>query len=151
MPVKGKEEHDREMALKAAATIPADLSEFDLPERMDESGQVGFAKGITAIRDGEFYLAHDLWEDVWHGYRPSDRLFLQGLIHIAVGSYHVQCQNARGSHSQLGKAITKMRPFGPRHWGIDVNRILTRVEALQQTSVAGPDIQNFLSAVQKGL
>ena len=151
MPVKGKEEHDREMALKAAATVPADLSEFDLPERMEETDRIGFAKGVTAIRAGEFYLAHDLWEDAWHGYRPSDRLFLQGLIHIAVGSYHVQCQNARGAQSQLGKAILKMRPYGPTHWGIDVNRILTAALDLQQASVTGADIQKFLSAVQNGL
>lgn len=151
MPVKGKEEHDREMAIKAAATVPADMDRFELPQKMEATDQVGFAKGVTALRSGEFYLAHDLWEEVWHSYRPSDRLFLQGLIHIAVGSYHVQCQNGKGAYSQLGKAIAKISPYGSTYWGIDVIHLLSSVAALRQAPVTGTDIHRFLDSVQKGL
>jgi predicted metal-dependent hydrolase len=151
MPVKGKEEHDREMAEKAAATIPADLERFTLPVRFEPEDRESFAKGVTAFRDGDFYLAHDLWEEVWHAYRPADRKFLQGLIHIAVGSYHVQCRNPRGSFSQLGKAIDKMSPFAPMHWGIDVDDMIKRVKRLRTEAVDSSEIQACLDFVREGL
>lgn len=128
MPVYGKEEHDREMAEKAAATIPADLALFALPERFTSEDRDGFAKGVTAFRDGDYYLAHDLWEAVWHSYSPSDRRFLQGLIHIAVGAYHLQCGNRKGCRSQFRKAADKIGLFAPRHWGIEVERVLDGIQ-----------------------
>jgi hypothetical protein len=127
MPVYGKEEHDREMAEKAAATQPADLAPFALPDRFTAEDRDGFARGITAFRTGEFYLAHDLWEAVWHAYSPADRRFLQGLIHIAVGAYHLQCGNRKGCRSQFGKALDKLSPFAPRHWGIAVLRVIESI------------------------
>jgi hypothetical protein len=151
VPVKGKEEHDREMAEKAAATVPAELGPFELPARLEPEDREFFAKGVTAFRSGDFYLAHDLWEEVWHAYRPADRRFLQGLIHIAVGSYHVQCGNPKGSFSQLGKAIDKMSPFAPVHWGIDVCDVVARVERLRAEAVDSADIQMCLDHVRGGV
>jgi hypothetical protein len=151
MPVKGKEEHDREMAEKAAATVPADLGPFELPDRFEPEDRESFAKGVTAFRGGDFYLAHDLWEEVWHAYRPADRRFLQGLIHIAVGSYHVQCGNAKGSFSQLGKAIDKMSPFAPVQWGIDVHDLAARVARLRAEAVDSAAIGACLDHVREGL
>ena len=69
MPVYGKEEHDREMAERRRATLPSDLGPFDLPVDWDEEDRLNFARGVTAFRTGDFYLAHDLWEEVWHSYR----------------------------------------------------------------------------------
>jgi hypothetical protein len=151
MPVKGKEEHDREMAEKAAATVGANLGPFALPARFEPSDRESFAKGVTAFRSGDFYLAHDLWEEVWHAYRPADRRFLQGLIHIAVGSYHIQCGNSKGSQSQLGKAIDKMSPFAPMHWGIDVHDVVARVRRLRAEAVDSAAIGSCLDHVREGL
>ena len=151
MPVTGKEEHDREMEELARATPPCDLESFELPEAMAAEDQFGFAKGVTAFRAGEFYLAHDLWEEVWHGYRPADRRFLQGLIHIAVAGYHVQCGNPKGSFSQFGKATDKILPFGPRHWGIDVTDLLVRVREARAVAVDSPEVKARLEHLRQGL
>lgn len=130
MPVYGKEEHDREMAEKAAALTPADLTPFSLPSTFSPDDRNAFARGVTAFRTGEFYLAHDLWEEVWHGYPRADRRFLQGLIHVAVGAYHRQCRNRKGSQSQFTKALDKISPFAPSYWGIDVARLASALERL---------------------
>ena len=151
MPVHGKEEHDREMAARARATMPADLALFALPVEWSEDDLMGFARGVTAFRSGDFYLAHDLWEDVWHGYRRRDRLFLQGLIHVAVGGYHAQCRNARGAVSQFTKAIDKMNPYAPCHWGLDVVRLIERVELIRGDVVDGKDPKSALRLLRKGV
>lgn len=149
MPVYGKEEHDREMAEKAAATPPADLTAFALPERFTEEDRDGFARGITAFREGEFYLTHDLWEAVWHSYSPSDRRFLQGLIHIAVGAYHLQCGNRKGCRSQFGKAADKIGPFTPTHWGIDVERVLNGIRLADPGAEGSMDPDSRLGQLAK--
>jgi predicted metal-dependent hydrolase len=151
MPVKGKEEHDREMAELAAATQPADLTPYTLPDMFSDTDRVAFAKGITAFRAGDFYLAHDLWEEVWQGYRARDRIFLQGLIHIAVAGYHAQCLNHRGTASQLGKAIAKITPFRPRHWGINTDDILESLGCLRYEQVGTSGFGEHLQVLQGGL
>jgi predicted metal-dependent hydrolase len=151
MPVKGKEEHNREMAELAAATTPADLAPYELPEAFSEADRVAFAKGVTAFKAGDFYLAHDLWEEVWQSYRAQDRLFLQGLIHVAVGCYHAQCVNHRGAASQLGKAIAKITPFRPRHWGIDADDMLELLGCLRSEQVGTSGFGEHVQALQNGL
>lgn len=143
MPVYGKEEHNREMAEKAAATVPADLAAFALPERFTPEDRDGFARGVTAFRAQDYYLAHDLWEEVWHAYPLADRRFLQGLIHIAVGAYHLQCANRKGCRSQFRKATEKLSPFAPRHWGVDVECVL------QGVRLADPGPEGALDAVSR--
>lgn len=128
--MSGREELRLELEAKARSLTPADLASLAVPETIAGEDRTAFARGLTAFRTGDFYLAHDLWEDVWHGYRGADRRFLQGLIHLAVGSYHVQCRNPRGAQSQLAKARDKMIPFGPRHWGVACDRLLARAGAL---------------------
>jgi len=133
--MSGREELRRELQEKAESLTPADLSGLAIPPAIQGEDEVAFARGLAAFREGDFYLAHDLWEEVWHNYRGVDRLFLQGMIHIAVGSYHAQCGNSKGSQSQLAKARAKMGPYAPRHWGIDVDLLLQRVRALENSDV----------------
>lgn len=133
--MSGREELRRELEAKAQSLPPADLSAFAIPGAIDGEDSVALAKGLTAFREGDFYLAHDLWEEVWHNYRAADRRFLQGMIHIAVGSYHVQCRNPKGARSQLSKARAKMSPYAPRHWGMDVDGLLACVDLLGNADV----------------
>jgi predicted metal-dependent hydrolase len=151
MPVLGKEEHDRDMAAKAAATQPADLAPFELPERFDDEDRVGFARGVTAFRQGDFYLAHDLWEEVWRGYRLRDRLFLQAFIHVAVGSYHAECDNPVGARSQFNKAIAKLTPFAPHHWGVGVFEWIELVAAARDQQTGTPEMNDLLRALREAL
>ena len=147
-----RDELRRELEVKAWLLAPADLGPLGLPGVIQGEDRVAFAKGLTAFREGDFYLAHDLWEEVWHNYRGADRRFLQGLIHIAVGSYHVQCGNPKGAASQLAKARTKMSPFAPRHWGMAVNVLLARVDALREADTNDPAaVEPLLAAVKKGV
>ena len=121
------------------------------PGGLSDPIKVVFAKGLTAFREGDFYLTHDLWEEAWHNYRHRDRKFLQGLIHIAVGCYHLQCRNAKGAHSQLGKAIDKITPFGPQHWGINVTRVLDVVSQLRDENFDSTGLFDKLQAVREAL
>jgi predicted metal-dependent hydrolase len=74
--------------------------------------------GIREFNEGRYFEAHDILEDFWQGYREPDRVFLQALIHAAVGFYHLDNGNLKGCRSQLLKACTKIRAYLPEYWDL---------------------------------
>ena len=80
-----------------------------------------FYEGIREFNEGRYFEAHDVLEDLWQGYREPDRVFLQALIHPAVGLYHLENENFKGARSQLSKACTKIGSYRPEYWGIGVD------------------------------
>jgi predicted metal-dependent hydrolase len=80
-----------------------------------------FYEGIREFNAGRYFEAHDILEDLWQGYREADRVFLQALIHSAVGLYHLENDNLKGARSQLSKACLKIEPYRPKYWGVRVD------------------------------
>lgn len=87
-----------------------------------------FHRGIAEFNRRYFFEAHDILEDLWHEYREDDRLFLQGLIQIAVGCHHLENRNFKGAQSQFTKALSKLEPYLPNHQHILVEPLLKSVE-----------------------
>jgi len=83
-----------------------------------------FEEGVKLFNREEFFDAHEVWEDLWHEYRETDRTFLQGLIQAAAGLYHAQCGNERGAISQISKAIAKLTQYVPKHWSVDTDGLI---------------------------
>jgi len=75
----------------------------------------------------QYFECHDLLEDAWTGTRGPERDFLQGLIHVAVGMYHVAAGNHKGAVSQLGAGVVALERFRPERGGLDVDRLLEGV------------------------
>ena len=87
-----------------------------------------FDRGIEEFNRGEYFEAHDTWEELWRDTRSEQRLFYQGLIQAAVGLYHLSCRNLNGAERQLGKAIEKLGRYPSAHHGIDTQGL---IEALR--------------------
>ncbi len=66
-----------------------------------------FDKGLDAFNNKRFYEAHEFWEDIWVEYRLPDSKFIQGLIQLTVGFYHITNQNLNGARSLLRKSKKK--------------------------------------------
>ena len=94
------------------------------------------ARGIELFNRGEFFPAHEVWEEAWTAERAPRRLFLQSLIHVTVGAYHATRGNPVGACRQLRKALRKLEPFLPEYEGVhtarlnqDARRLLTAIES----------------------
>jgi predicted metal-dependent hydrolase len=85
-------------------------------------------EGIRLFNEGKFFECHEVLEEIWTGERGPRRLFLQAVIHIAVGFYHCQRGNPAGAGGQLSKALRKLGPYLPWYEGIDTARL--RADAL---------------------
>ena len=72
------------------------------------------AQGRAAFNRGEFFAAHERWEDAWHQLAGPARELVQGLIQIAAALHHVQQGRPRPAASLLAKGLDKLsRPVPP--------------------------------------
>lgn len=93
-------------------------------------------EGIRLFNNREFFECHEALEEVWTHEHGPRRLFLQSLIHLAVGFYHRERNNPLGAIRQLRKGLRKLEPYLPSCEGIDTARlhreaiaVLARIEA----------------------
>ncbi len=70
-----------------------------------------FNKGILAFNERRFYDAHEYWEKLWVNHKLKDAKFIQGLIQLAVGYFHLFNQNLNGARSMVRKSIGKFDSF----------------------------------------
>ena len=76
--------------------------------------------GLSLIRAGRFFEAHEELELAWRAAPADERDFYQGLVHVAVAWYQAGRGNAVGAGRQLDKAARRLAPFAPEHRGVDV-------------------------------
>ena len=94
-------------------------------------------RGIQLFNDGEFFECHEVLEEAWTPERGPRRLFLQALIHVAVGWYHCQRGNPVGAGRQLRKALRKLGAYLPEYEGVDTARLAGEAQALLDCVEAG--------------
>ncbi len=96
-----------------------------------------FLRGIDEFNRRDFFECHDTWEHIWQETTGADKLFLQGIIHAAVGLYHFTNGRWKGARSQLEKCTTKLAGYHPTYRGMDVARLTATLQ------------NDFLPAIEK--
>src|SRR5213080_4066210 len=86
-------------------------------------------RGLDLMRRREYFAAHEELELAWRAARSEERDFYQGLVHVAVAWYQAGRGRRPGCERQLEKAERRLRPFAPRHRGVDVEALLAQVES----------------------
>lgn len=82
----------------------------------------GYYRYFALFNREEFWEAHEALEEVWKE-SENDR-FLRGLIVFAAAFVHVQRNNPSGCRKVLEKAVDWLTPYAPRHWDLDLERVL---------------------------
>ena len=82
-----------------------------------------FQKGVNAFNEKRFYDAHEYWEDIWSNYRLPDSKFIQGLIQISVGFFHLTNKNLNGARGLFKKSTNKFDTDHIEIRGIEVESI----------------------------
>ena len=90
-----------------------------------------YTNGLKKYGEGDFYLAHEFWEDLWHNKQIKDRIFIQGLIQLSASFYKIQCNNLRGARSLLEKSINKFEQYSGIQRNIDVDKLKQELLAIK--------------------
>lgn len=91
---------------------------------------IDISEGILLFNNGQFFEAHDYFEAIWIENSGEERLFLQGIIQIAVGCFHLVSGNYKGAVSQFKKANTKLEKYPPVYMGVNLDGLLEKVREL---------------------
>ena len=78
------------------------------------------AEGLRLYDAGEFFAAHEAWENVWLSLQEPDKTFLQGLIQVTAALYHLQRNNPLGTALLLQAALRRLERYPVSFGGISV-------------------------------
>ena len=81
-----------------------------------------------AIASERFFEAHEILEAYWVAYRGADRDCYRGLVQVAVALHHAATGNLAGARGVAARARENLKPYAPRHEGIDVAAYLERLD-----------------------
>ena len=109
------------------------LNKLDKKEKL-------FDKGVKCFNSKCYYDAHEFWEELQSEYYLEDANFVQGLIQLSVGYFHITNLNINGAIGLLNKSIKKLEPYSPICRGIDIVYLIEHASSsLQNLS----DINNI--------
>lgn len=92
-----------------------------------------FHRGVDLFNRGAFFECHEALEEIWMPEHGPRRLFLQSLIHIAVGFYHHQQGNQPGAERQLQKGLKKLAGYLPEFDGVPTDLLYRQaLESLER-------------------
>src|ERR1700741_1889521 len=78
-----------------------------------------YLAGVLLFNAGDYFEAHEVWEDLWSESHGDERRFYQGLIQAAVGLCHFGNGNLGGAGKLYRSSRDSMAPCGPPFLGPD--------------------------------
>jgi uncharacterized protein len=100
-------------------------------------------RGIELFNNREFFDCHEVLEEAWTPEHGPRRLFLQAVIHVAVGFYHCQRGNRMGACRQLRKALRKLSRYLPSCESIDTARLYRDASVVLAEIEAGAPVREY--------
>ena len=97
-----------------------------------------FQEGIDLFNRGDFFLAHEAWEEIWRSTTPEPRHLFQGLVQVAAALHQIlDLKRTIGPRYTFAKARGHLEPFAPVACGLDVAGLLEAVGRWQEWLEAG--------------
>lgn len=88
-------------------------------------------EGLLLFNEGNFYDAHEVWEDLWREtVDPLRKTCYQGLIQAAVGLHHLGRRNTIGARSQIGKSIRNLQAGSLAAVDFDIHGLISQLTSL---------------------
>jgi predicted metal-dependent hydrolase len=100
-------------------------------------------RGIALFNHGEYFECHEVLEEAWTPERGPRRLFLQALIHMAVGFYHNRRGNPPGAQRQLRKGLRKLAAYLPACERVDTARLEREVLVVLHAIENGTPVSGY--------
>ena len=96
--------------------------------------------GVERFNRGEFFAAHEAFEEIWRSTRPEPRDLFQGLVQVAAGLHHGLDRGKPGPAGRvMARGRRRLAPLGPVACGIDLAAFLAAVEAWEEWFTGATD------------
>lgn len=99
------------------------------PELTAEERRRRIEAGTALFAAGEFFAAHEAWEEVWRSTTPEPRDLFQGLVQMAAAFHHLRARRRPDVALRvLGKARRRLAGLCEGEAGIELAELLVGVE-----------------------
>ena len=113
-----------------------------------------FTHAISYFNRGQWYAAHDLFEELWHEAMGDLRELLQGIIQISVAEYHLENGNSRGSLLLMAEGLNHLEASHSLDIGYDLaslkdivsRRLVALQEQLDPADIPAPSLKPVTEA-----
>jgi predicted metal-dependent hydrolase len=85
--------------------------------------------GVTLFNAGDFFEAHEIWEQLWNDMVGDERAVVQGLIQIAAGYLKYEAGVPAGAVKLLTRGLARLQMSLPRSMGLDLTALCVAVAA----------------------
>ncbi len=87
-----------------------------------------FQIALRLFNSGEWYPAHDAFEELWHETIGPERTTLQGVLQVAVAQVHLERGNKSGATILYGEGLGRLKSLDVPDFGLDLVRFCSCVE-----------------------
>jgi predicted metal-dependent hydrolase len=98
-----------------------------------------YLAGIVLFNRGDYFEAHEVWEDLWMDYAGPEKKFYQALIQAAVGLLHFCNGNVRGALKLYQSSRDYMQRYGASLLGLDIEQFWQQMTACFRELLDSPD------------
>lgn len=100
-----------------------------------------YLAGILLFNAGDYFEAHEVWEDLWHETVGPERSFYQGLIQVAVGLCHFGNGNHRGALKLHQSSLDYLKRFQPECQGLNLEQFTEALDRCYAPLLNHPSLQ----------
>jgi len=102
-----------------------------------------FQRGQQLHNEGDYYEAHEAWEEIWQREEDDDRrLFVQGLIQVTSAFHKVFFQKQLGGASRLlERGLQKLERFPDVYEGVLLGPFREGAKACAARLAAGKAVE----------
>ena len=130
--------------------IPTRAEQLALEPSIPARHRLLLAQGAAEWEAGQFFDAHETWEEIWQEERRSIRSFWQGLILLAAGLHHWRGKgNPKGLQIKLASGVERLAPYAPGYAGVDVGAVIADAARLQREAV-GLSAEQLIAVPDEG-
>ncbi len=111
------------------------------------------ARGAELFDRGEWWHAHEAWEDGWRAVSGQHRHYLKGLIQLAAANYHLVRGNRGAARRLFDGAAGHLAGSEPLRWPFDTGVLLAacaaaaaRLDSGHTVAPVRPKLQPMLAA-----
>lgn len=101
-----------------------------------------YLEGIALFNRGDYFEAHEVWEDLWQDCPAADRRFYQALIQAAVAIHHFQRGNFTGATRLFHSGKRYMEPYRPTYRGMEIDAFWRQMEMYLAEALQGESAAN---------
>ena len=94
--------------------------------------------GRAAFDRGDYFAAHELWEEVWREAEGPERRWLQGLIQVAAGLHQLARSRPAPAARLVTRALVKLADAPELVGGVVEVAAIRREAARASTGASAP-------------